>query len=47
VDALVRVLARHPREEGDERRLAVGGGGVVLDVDVPDVPGDGLGRAAL
>ena len=38
VHALAGMLARHPLEELDERLLAVGDAGVVLDVDVPDVP---------
>jgi hypothetical protein len=47
VHALAGVLLRHSLEERDERLLAVGDVGIVLDVDVADVPAAGLRRPAL
>jgi hypothetical protein len=47
VNPLRRVFRSDSGEVLDEGLFLVGRGGVVLDVDVTDVPLDGLGRLAL
>ncbi len=47
VDALARVLLGHPLEVRDERLLAIGHVGIVLDVDIAHVLFDSFSGSAL